>query len=306
MYVSDALGSVRAVYNASASAFSVGTYKPFGKPYTDPPSGTGNIRYAQEMQDPTTGLYYVYARYMDPELGRFIGMDPELGGLSAPQSQNRYVYCIDNPLILRDPLGTVVEGEWWWLEGGGTAALPIYLGLGAAMYIQHWIDTGEKWDCWQFERYVLLYSSTGVIDPTPGVPDVPSDYLDDTAGFGDILITGEDSPWYLKNPYGTGNWGPTWPEVQNGLQDIKDTFALPESGVEDYLSFVWGITPAVSLENARSQVWIYYHYAPQSDYEAYRLWHSNVNDWTYCFDLSPIDRGTLIVTHILPGRAIIV
>ncbi len=105
MYVSDALGSVRAVYNASASAFSVGTYKPFGKPYTDPPSGTGNIRYAQEMQDPTTGLYYVYARYMDPELGRFVSMDPKGPSLLNPQESNRYAYCVNNPSGYVDPTG---------------------------------------------------------------------------------------------------------------------------------------------------------------------------------------------------------
>ena len=37
-------------------------------------------------------------RAEDPELGRFVSMDPELGRLSAPQTQNRYVYCVNNPL----------------------------------------------------------------------------------------------------------------------------------------------------------------------------------------------------------------
>lgn len=42
---------------------------------------------------------------MDPELGRFISLDPELGSLSAPQSMNRYVYCVNNPLRYTDPTG---------------------------------------------------------------------------------------------------------------------------------------------------------------------------------------------------------
>jgi len=50
------------------------------------------------MQDSWTGLFYIFARYMDPELGRFISLDPELGSLSSPQTLNRYVYCVNNTL----------------------------------------------------------------------------------------------------------------------------------------------------------------------------------------------------------------
>ncbi|OGS56641.1 MAG: hypothetical protein A3K60_01375 [Euryarchaeota archaeon RBG_19FT_COMBO_56_21] len=45
------------------------------------------------------GLYYVFVRHMDPELG----------SLSAPQTQNRYPYCINNPLSYVDPTGTILE-----------------------------------------------------------------------------------------------------------------------------------------------------------------------------------------------------
>jgi hypothetical protein len=45
---------------------------------------------------------------MDPELGRFISLDLELGKLSQPQSMNRYVYCANNPLRFTDP-----TGEWY-------------------------------------------------------------------------------------------------------------------------------------------------------------------------------------------------
>jgi RHS repeat-associated protein len=51
------------------------------------------------------GLYYIGARWMDPELGRFVSMDPFLGRLGLPQSMNRYVYCVDNPLRFVDPTG---------------------------------------------------------------------------------------------------------------------------------------------------------------------------------------------------------
>jgi hypothetical protein len=51
---------------------------------------------------------------MDPELGRWLSLDPELGKLSQPQSMNRYVYCVNNPLRFVDPTG---QGFWSWLKG---------------------------------------------------------------------------------------------------------------------------------------------------------------------------------------------
>ena len=44
-----------------------------------------------------TGLYYFGARYYDPETGRFITEDLAHGTPFYPQTQNRYVYCCNNP-----------------------------------------------------------------------------------------------------------------------------------------------------------------------------------------------------------------
>ena len=57
-------------------------------------------KYAGEILDSATGLYYIGARWMDPELGRWLSLDPELGRLSAPQTMNSYVCCVDNPPIV--------------------------------------------------------------------------------------------------------------------------------------------------------------------------------------------------------------
>jgi hypothetical protein len=52
-------------------------------------------------------LYYFGARYYDPETGRFITRDTVFGDLTDPQSQNRYVYCRNNPQKYTDPDGNV-------------------------------------------------------------------------------------------------------------------------------------------------------------------------------------------------------
>ena len=64
------------------------------------------FRYRGYYFDSEIGLYYLNARYYDPEIGRFISPDSidyveseNINGL------NLYVYCINNPIIYVDPSG---------------------------------------------------------------------------------------------------------------------------------------------------------------------------------------------------------
>ena len=57
------------------------------------------FKYAGEVYDQETGLYYLRARYYDPKLGRFLNEDPICDGF------NWYSYCENNPLIYIDPSG---------------------------------------------------------------------------------------------------------------------------------------------------------------------------------------------------------
>ncbi len=114
-YFNDALGSPRLVMNGSDLAYLPSTYKPFGTPYGIL-YGSDGIGYAGELQDSSPGLYYIGARWMDPDTGRWLSLDPVLGRLSFPQTMNRYAYCVNNPLRFVDPAG---EGFWsgihhWW------------------------------------------------------------------------------------------------------------------------------------------------------------------------------------------------
>ena len=101
-YIDDIIGSTRLVYKGSVKVYSVTTYKPFGIAYGA--SGTEKFTFAGEMMDSPSGLFYLMARYYDPNIGRFISMDP-LESSNTPQSLNRYVYCLNNPLIIVDKSG---------------------------------------------------------------------------------------------------------------------------------------------------------------------------------------------------------
>ena len=65
------------------------------------------FRYRGYYLDRETGLYYLMTRYYDPEIGRFVNaddvsyLDPEtLNGC------NLYAYCLNNPVMGYDPMGT--------------------------------------------------------------------------------------------------------------------------------------------------------------------------------------------------------
>jgi RHS repeat-associated protein len=55
--------------------------------------------------DRETGLYFAKARYLDPQLGRFLTQDNFLGNPDRPPSLHRYFYANDNPIRFVDPTG---------------------------------------------------------------------------------------------------------------------------------------------------------------------------------------------------------
>jgi len=83
-------------------------YKPFGQEYGTLGSWS-SLKYTGQWRDANTGLYYLYRRFYDPALGRFLSPDPILGHLTVPQSLDRYVYTVNNPLRYVD----LTEEDWW-------------------------------------------------------------------------------------------------------------------------------------------------------------------------------------------------
>jgi RHS repeat-associated protein len=57
--------------------------------------------YRGEQYDSDLGLYYLRARYYNPNTGRFLSEDP-IGFRAGP---NFYAYTYDDPTDYRDPLG---------------------------------------------------------------------------------------------------------------------------------------------------------------------------------------------------------
>jgi RHS repeat-associated protein len=78
-------------------------YRPYGEQALgQPPNGPG---YTGQVNDPDTGLVYIQARYYDPELGRFLSVDPVGPKPGDVFGFNRYAYAHNNPVANIDPNG---------------------------------------------------------------------------------------------------------------------------------------------------------------------------------------------------------
>jgi RHS repeat-associated protein len=105
-YAQDYPGNVVGLVNGTQSLVAQYKYKPYGADNGSSPGTVPNpFRFAARQLDSETGLYYMRARYYDPQLGRFLSEDPIglAGGI------NTYVYAGDNPVNGRDPSGEVCQ-----------------------------------------------------------------------------------------------------------------------------------------------------------------------------------------------------
>ncbi len=64
-----------------------------------------SIGFTGYQKDSATGLYYAGARFYDPLIGGFNGMDPWSGDSSRPMTLNKYLYGLANPTRFLDPDG---------------------------------------------------------------------------------------------------------------------------------------------------------------------------------------------------------
>ena len=89
------------------------TYDAFGNLISSYGNTKNDFLFAGEQFDPVTGLYYLRARYMDTNSGRFISMDNYEGSIDDPVSLHKYLYTNSDPINNVDPSGyhTLAETE---------------------------------------------------------------------------------------------------------------------------------------------------------------------------------------------------
>ncbi|MBE5904951.1 MAG: hypothetical protein E7275_11810 [Pseudobutyrivibrio sp.] len=123
-YLQDELGSPMYLTGTDGVAVSSYAFDDFGR-NIDPRTGKQKHGYTKDgniiqpfaftgyQEDEFSGLKFAQARFYDDKNGRFIGEDQVKGFIIYPESQNRFEYCRQNPLIYVDnngksPTNTVV------------------------------------------------------------------------------------------------------------------------------------------------------------------------------------------------------
>lgn len=103
---SDPQGTPLAEADANGNIIATFDYRPYGaQALGTPPAGPG---YTGHVNDPDTGLVYMQARYFDPEVGRFLSVDPIGPTAGDGYNFNRFSYANDNPVNNLDKDGRVV------------------------------------------------------------------------------------------------------------------------------------------------------------------------------------------------------
>ncbi len=110
-YYTDAQGTVLAKADAQGNIIASYDYKPYGaQALGTPPSGPAG--YTGHVNDADTGLVYMQARYYDPEVGRFLSVDPEVPTVGNVFNFGRFGYANNSPVMNVDPDGRVVQVLW--------------------------------------------------------------------------------------------------------------------------------------------------------------------------------------------------
>ena len=100
-YHPDHLGSSSYITNLDGEVAQHIEYVPFGEVFIEERNNTWNTPYlfnAKEF-DKETGLYYYGARYMDPKISMWLGVDPLMEKYT---NVSGYVFCHSNPIVRID------------------------------------------------------------------------------------------------------------------------------------------------------------------------------------------------------------
>lgn len=109
-YSKDIQGSTNIITNDEQQCVKVYEYTDYGETtVTVGEEFENEICYTGGIYDSFTGLYYLNARYYNPETGIFLSQDTYRGEEKDSKTWNLYAYCAGNPIAYVDPSGHFIE-----------------------------------------------------------------------------------------------------------------------------------------------------------------------------------------------------
>ena len=173
-YHNDALGSPVAATDEAGNLLWREAYRPYGSRLLKEDGGTNNTWYTGKQEDSGTGLSYFGARWYDPNIGRFMAIDPVGFNAGNIHSFNRYAYANNNPYKYVDP-----DGEnpriVYAISFGVTEKALVYTGLSISLGILG----GQIYDFIHDKPNYLNENSKGEEGSTGSVDDLLVDTTPD-------------------------------------------------------------------------------------------------------------------------------
>ncbi|OTY09874.1 type IV secretion protein Rhs [Bacillus thuringiensis serovar navarrensis] len=110
--------------------------------------------YAGYMYDKEISMYYLIARYYNPDHGVFLSVDPDPGDEDDPVTMNGYTYGDNNPVMMTDP-----DGKWAWLVPVAIAGGMIAARFGAKYAIRYGAKYGKQAAKWVGNKAKTVYNN---------------------------------------------------------------------------------------------------------------------------------------------------
>jgi RHS repeat-associated protein len=184
--------------------------------------------------DSETGLYYLRARYYDPNIGRFISEDSYWGEDENPLSLNLYTYCENDPIRYSDPTGhqtvTLVDSLVGAIFDVDSSEADSWLHSGCRIYEEGDIFFGN----------VDNYSNTNVvINVLAGSNTTITNHESYNI---ETINTGDNSNTTIKNMsiIDTINTGKSSSLVLNNYGRVNDIVSIDENGTAQIFNYEGG------------------------------------------------------------------
>ncbi|WP_346894021.1 RHS repeat-associated core domain-containing protein [Clostridium sp. UBA871] len=229
-------------------------------------------RYRGYRYDTETGYYYLQSRYYNPEWGRFLNADGVVSTGQGMLSHNMFAYCVNNPVIFKDPLGLAhcMSNEYGGGGGFGAAAIDGSGALAATVKGAWYGTVGTIGAIWK----IITFSSNNskndnskakrnnnksnlpnqgkVFENVKGAPPV------DAGNQGKNVIN------HLNNKFleSEGKNKSLWPEGENGVDLTQEGWLKGEPKLKNSNVRVWDTGRPIG---ANGETKVNVKYAPSKD-----------------------------------------
>ena len=144
-YDYDGFGTVRHLTNTLGAITDTYDYDAYGNFFTRQGTTPNNYLYRGEQYDSDLSLYYLRARYYNPNSGRFMSRDSLEGNFFDPKTLHKYLYAGGDPVNGWDATGHEEEIEYGWLTAT-QAAKAVAFGIACGKFLFDLIDDVVKYD----------------------------------------------------------------------------------------------------------------------------------------------------------------